>query len=137
MKIRDLRKLLENAVESLFTNQPNIFDFTSETGQTEWNLAHHYANEVWRSLPSFECDLDVVKANIGNKRPDIIFHKRGSNDSNFLVIEVKRDGDSAEIRSDINKIKLYWFGDHLHYKFGATVNLKADKTGSVEIFENS
>ncbi|MGA2733069.1 MAG: hypothetical protein ABSG35_10810 [Syntrophobacteraceae bacterium] len=39
-----IKKLLDQAVESLFANQPNIFDFTSETGQTEWNLAHHLAN---------------------------------------------------------------------------------------------
>ena len=137
MKTGDIKKILENAIESLFINQQNIFDFTSETNQTEWNLAHHYANEVHNLLLNFDCDLDVVKVNLDNKRPDIIFHSRGGHKSNFLVIEVKRDGSQAEARSDAQKIKSAWFGNRLHYQFGAVVSLKSNKTGEVEVFENS
>lgn len=31
----EIKERLEMAVEALFTNQPNIFEFTSETGQSE------------------------------------------------------------------------------------------------------
>jgi hypothetical protein len=137
MEIEAVKRILENAIESLFINQPNIFDFTSETGQTEWNLAHHYANEVHKLLSDLDCDLDVVKINLDNKRPDIIFHSRGGHKSNFLVIEVKRDSSQSELTSDIQKIKSSWFGDRLCYQFGAVVNLKSKKTGEVKVFENS
>lgn len=137
MKTGDIKRILENAIESLFINQQNIFDFTSETNQTEWNLAHHYANEVHKLLSDLDCDIDVVKINFDNKRPDIIFHSRGNHKSNFLVIEVKRDGSKTEVNNDIQKIKSYWFQDPIRYQFGALVNLKSDRTGEIDVFENS
>lgn len=136
MDVKTLKGILENAISSLFVNQDNIFDFTSETNQTEWNLAHHYANEINNLLSDFDCDLDIVKTNLGNQRPDIIFHLRGKQESNFLVIEVKLDGSPSKLKADIEKIKSSWFGDRLHYKFGAVVNLESNKTGQVEVFEN-
>ena len=137
MKTEDVKEILETAISNLFTNQNNIFDYTSETNQTEWNLAHHYANEVNNLLSDFDCDLDVVKRNLGNRRPDIIFHLRGKQESNFLVIETKLDGSRSELKADIEKTKAAWFGDRLHYQFGAVVNLKSNKTGEVEVFKNS
>lgn len=76
MKRDELNRILEAAVYNLLQNQPNLFDFTSETNQTEWSLAHHLANEIHRFFPELDCDLDVTKSNYDNRRPDIIFHKR-------------------------------------------------------------
>ena len=100
-------------------------------------MAHHLANEVQKHFAELDCDLDVIKVNLDRRRPDIILHKRGSHDSNFLVIEVKRDGSSAAIRDDIDKIMHYWFNNPLCYKFGAVINLKSNKTGQVQVFNNS
>lgn len=74
--------------------------------------------------------------NIDKKRPDIIFHDRDSHDSNFLVVEVKKNGTGDELDQDIGKIKSSWFNDPLNYKFGAVINLKSDKTWGKEVFEN-
>jgi hypothetical protein len=43
MDERAIKTKLETAAKALIDNQPDIFDFTSETGQTEWNLTHHLA----------------------------------------------------------------------------------------------
>jgi hypothetical protein len=131
-----IKEKLKAAVEALFTNQPNLFEFTSETGQTEWNVAHHLAIEVHKNFPGLDCDLDIVKVNLEKRRPDIIFHKRGTHKSNFLVIEVKRDGLPAEIRGAKEKIRSSWFGDRLNYRFGAVINIKGDKTCQIEVFQN-
>lgn len=131
-----LQTILVEAVGNLFRKQENIFNFTSETGQTEWNLAHHFANEVAVYFPEYDCDLDVIKVNFDRKRPDIIIHKRGTNKSNFLVIEAKRDGDTKTISDDIEKIKNNWFQRNLSYKFGAIVNLLNSKNSQIEVFEN-
>ena len=130
----ELDELLKKAAQSLFDHQPDIYDFTPETGQTEWNLAHHLANEVQRLLPQYSCDLELLKPNHDNRRPDIIFHRRGKHDSNFLVIELKRDGNEAVIRNDTQKILRYWFRPDLHYEFGAVINLKSDKTFEISVF---
>jgi len=134
-----IREELERAIEALFNNQPNIFDFTSETNQTEWNLAHHLANEICRknTFSRFDCDLEVTKPNLDRKRPDIIFHRRGNNDHNFLVVEMKRNGDLTETADDEQKIKEYWFDERLRYKFGAVVNIHSDKTFEVKVLRRS
>ena len=136
MEEEDLRGIIEEAARKLFENQSNLFEFTSQTGQTEWNLAHHLAVELHRLLPDRDCDLDVTKRNLGNRRPDIIFHKRGTNDYNFLVLELKFDGAPGELRSDIQKVADHWFGRPLKYQFGAVVDLRSDETCNVTMLRN-
>jgi hypothetical protein len=128
--------IIETAAQKLFANQPNIFEFTSETGQTEWNLAHHLAVELHRLFSEFDCDLDVTKPNLGYRRPDIILHRRGTHDANFLVVEVKRDADPGELRADAAKVADYWFPPPLRYTFGAVIDLRSDKTCGVQLFHN-
>jgi hypothetical protein len=118
-------------------HQPNIFEFTPETGQTEWNLAHHLAVELCSFFPFLDHDLDVTKRNYGDKRPDIIFHKRGRHESNYLVLELKRDGNPREIETDIEKIHAYWFQGKLNYQFGALVDLRSDGGHQVQVFKNA
>jgi len=132
----DLQDVIQHAVGKLFEHQPNGFEFTARTGQTEWNLAHHLAIELTTLIPSLDCDLDVLKMDYGNMRPDIVFHKRGTHESNYLVIEMKRDGSTANFANDIAKIENYWFKAPLRYRFGAAVNLRAGGTHQIQVFQN-
>lgn len=127
---------IKQAVVNLFEHQPAIFDFTPESGPTEWNLAHHLTVELVPFFPSLDHDLDITKRSYGNRRPDIMFHKRGNHGSNYLVIEVKRDGDAGDVESDIEKIHLYWFRPPLRYRFGAVVNLRSNGKHEVRVFTN-
>lgn len=133
----ELRAILEKAVAMLFEHQPNIYEFTSATGQTEWNLAHHLAVELRAFFPSLDHDLDVLKRDYDNMRPDIVFHKRGTHKANHLVVEIKRDGRPWEIDADIEKIETHWFRDPLHYQFGATVNLRTDGHHEIRVLKNT
>ncbi len=63
MDAKILEIKLKRAVGALFANQPNIYRFTSETNQTEWNLAHHLANEIHKEFNEFDCDIDISKKN--------------------------------------------------------------------------
>lgn len=137
MNEAEIKKKLIGAIDALFSNQPNIFEFTSETGQTEWNLTHHLAIETHKVFPDYDCYLDVVKPNLERRRPDIIFHKRrGNNESNCLVIEVKRDGCPSDTNNDIENIRSVWFGHPLNYQFGAMINLKCNKSYEIEVVSN-
>ena len=139
MKIKDIEGFLAQAVKNLFHNQPNLSAFTSETGQTEWNIAHHLANEINTLFPDYDCDLDVTKSSSDYRRPDIIIHKRGSHEDNLLVVEVKRHetSTSGERSDDIRKIKEDWFRKPLCYQFGAVVVMCRDKKTETKVFENS
>jgi hypothetical protein len=130
-----LRRILYSALKNLFDNQPNIFDFTSQTGQTEWNLAHHLANEIHKYIFWLDHDLDVTKRYIDNKRPDIIFHKRGINELNFLVIEVKFRNKS--IQKDVEKIQEDWMGEQLNYRFGASIKILSKDKYEIIVFEKN
>jgi len=133
----ELKSILEQAIVRLFERQPNIFNFTPTTGQTEWNLAHHLAVELCEFFPSLDHDLDVLKRDYDNRRPDIIFHTRGTHKANYLVVEIKRDGNPREIDSDVEKIMAYWFRAPLLYEFGAVVNLRTDGNHEVRVIENA
>jgi len=116
-----LGNILCSSIKNLFDHQSDIFKFASETGETEWNLGHHLANEIHNYIFWLNCDLDLTKAQYSYKRPDIIFHKRGIHALNFLVVELKHRGASSE--EDIKKISEDWMGSSLHYRFGASINI--------------
>jgi hypothetical protein len=65
MEYEEIESLLELAVTNLFKNQPDLFDFTDDSSQTEWNINHHYANEVHALLPDYDYDVDLK--NLGSK----------------------------------------------------------------------
>jgi hypothetical protein len=136
MDIAEIKQMLKSAARNLFKNQPTIYDFTPESGRSEWNLAHHLANEIMKLYPSLDCDLEIPKRNIKNKRPDIILHRRGTQKENRFVVEVKTDRTQREIDSDIEKVKTDWFQSKLCYQFGSIVHLKQNKTVDVKVFQN-
>lgn len=130
-----IRERLEEAARNLLRNQPNFFRFTSETHQTEWNIAHHFANELHKLFPGHDCDLDIVKPNLEKRRPDIILHERGSHIANFLVIEVKRD--RGDVDGALLKIKEYWFSSRLRYQFGAVIVITEGEEPSASVIPNT
>ena len=117
MNEESVREAIVKAIESLFANQPDIFELTPESNQTEWNLTHHLAWEISDLLPQFAYDIDLKKPDAGDRRPDIVFHKRGTHDDNFLVIEVKRDNEHALV-GEMRKIEEHWFAEPYLYQFG-------------------
>ena len=132
-----IERALRSAVADLYQNEPDIDRFSSETAQTEWNLAAHLAPEIVKYFEGYSYDIDVTKVNYGNRRPDIIIHRRGSEtEYNLLVVEVKREGSQADINRDFEKVQYYWFSDGLQYRFGATINLKAGDSSDIKVFGN-
>jgi hypothetical protein len=132
-----IERALHSAVADLYQNEPDIDCFSSETAQTEWNLAAHLAPEIVKYFKGYSYDIDVTKVNYSNRRPDIIIHRRGPETKyNLLVVEVKREGSAAGIRNDVRKIQDYWFSEGLQYQFGATVNLRARNPAGITVFGN-
>lgn len=128
---------LFSALRRLYRRQPDLSLFTEQTEEREPNLSFHFCNELWPYLFWLQCDFDVTKGNLGDLRPDIIFHRRGIHSLNFLVIEVKRSGNRHGVASDVDKITDYWFGRELNYRFGASVLMDERRGGfSVHLLEN-
>jgi len=123
-----LARILASSIRNLGEKQPDVFENTFFTNMTEWNLAHHLANEISQYIFWLDHDLDVIKKRHHNQRPDIIFHKRATNALNFLVIELKKNyyftPESLRESEDYKKVKENWMGKKLHYRFGAFLNIQ-------------
>jgi hypothetical protein len=131
-----VEEALHSAVADLYRKERDIDQFSSETKQTEWNLAAHLAPEIVNYFKGYSYDIDVTKVNKRMRRPDIIIHKRGSeNKYNLLVVEVKREGSTTDIERDAEKIRKHWFSEPLRYRFGATINLRAGNP-DIRVFYN-
>ncbi len=62
--------------------------------------------------------------------PDIIVHRRGDNDSNLLVIEVKKESSQIKDSHDINKLKAFTKKDNYNkydYSYGVFIKLDMHK----------
>jgi len=133
MTTEEIKTKLEIALRRLHDSQPDLFAFTPDTNQTEWNLTHHLASEIHRAFPDHHCDVDVAKPNFHNRRPDIIVHWRGTHESNLLVIELKRAQKDAP--EEIEKIKNFWFQSPLNYQYGAVIVVN-DENSKVVVIQN-
>lgn len=129
-----IEQRLELAARSLLKAQPNLFHFTPDTHQSEWNIARHFANELAPLFPDYDCDTDVIKPSLGNQRPDVIIHRRNTHEHNLLVIEVKRA--RKDVDGEIEKITTSWFGKPLFYQFGAVVVINDAEPPYVVLLQN-
>lgn len=119
-----IRQKIQKAWKNLIRKQPNIFGLTPDSVQTEWNIVHHFANELQRLYRQYDCDIDLIKPSEGRRRPDIVLHKRGNHTLNFLVVEVKQSIDGVE--DDVLKINNHWFYPPLSYQYGAVFAYNSD-----------
>jgi hypothetical protein len=132
--INKISGIIHAALLDLFKMQPDVLETTNQTTMTEWNLAHHYSNSLSKYLFWYDSDNDVVKINYDKQRPDIIFHKRKTNENNFLVVEMKKSNTIDD--HDIQKIKNDWFYRELEYQFGACVSVNSAYEYKIKVFEN-
>lgn len=130
-------RILTSSIFNLFENQPDILDHTSLTRMTEWNFAHHFANEISKYIFWLNHDIDVTKRSY-NQRPDIIFHKRKSNYLNFLVVEIKiNEIDTICIQEDKRRIREDWMSGNLEYRYGGSVVVQSHGNYKIILFHNN
>ncbi len=132
----DIYNILEKAVQNFWSINKDFFKVTDETIQTEWNIAAHFAYSLHKFFPDYHFDLELIKQNYERKRPDIVIHKRGTNKSNLLVVEIKRNGLVRNTESDLNKIQEYWFEAPLNYRYGVVVNFISTANTPLQLLEN-
>ena len=92
-----------NAVKKVFDNGDHRF------GREE-NLVSHLSRHLENFFPEWAVDSEVEKNN-ERQRPDIIIHKRGT-DNNLFAIEVKKNDNLNAIKEDIKKLENVMLGDY-------------------------
>ena len=132
---KKIRKSLSIALELLLKND----FFLLKEAVHERSIAHKLAEYLQIQFPKWNVDCEYNRKGIEPKRlegikdceedrktnrifPDIIIHKRNS-DENLFVIEMKKD--NPDPKCDIMKLKLLTnlAGDY-HYSFGLFINFE-------------
>jgi hypothetical protein len=136
MTAEEVTSLIKQAWKKLILDQPDFGHFTPQTTQRELNIAHHFARYLDELLSTrvdwpISHDFDIWKRE-QRKRPDIIFHQRGTHDNNLLVIELKVDGNKQDQLNELRRIKEVWFNE-FDYKFGAYLNVARTGTDSLDL----
>jgi hypothetical protein len=139
----EVAKLVELAVGQLIQEQAELLDLDV----TERALSHHLANYLAALLPAgYDVDVEYNRHGESPKRlqlpvreaadmelrsttvfPDILVHKRNTDDDNLLVLELKKPGESLAY----DELKLRAFREQLGYSYTAHVILGRDNGGAI------
>ena len=106
-------------VDCEYNRMPNERDERNNNGEAR----KEFISKALKLYPSQTCSYDDKGTTV---YPDIIIHKRGSNDSNLIVIEVKKEANVCkkwEESSDFKKLEAFTKSDGLKYKYGIYLEL--------------
>ncbi len=139
-----------------------LFDFLKrekfllEKGVNERSITHKLAEYLQREFQDYYVDCEYnrmlkdeiyitknLKLEIKDTKstdlkqttvyPDIIIHKRGNNEDNLLVIEVKKEENNSSKDYDTNKLKA--FTNQLNYKFGFFIEFNNEFVSDFDIYK--
>ena len=146
----DLEVIVKQSLKKLRSLDKKLL----EIKVNERTITHKLAEYLQQNFPEFNVDCeynrfeDLVKKMILPKDkinwddteaktifPDIIIHKRGTQEANLLVIEVKKSNNNSE---DFDRMKLHTFLQKpFNYQYGLflRINLKGEND-KLEWFHN-
>ncbi|SCB44769.1 hypothetical protein [Rhizobium lusitanum] len=133
----EVRSRFESALHSFMVGQIELLKFDVNERAVGAVFAHLYLRDVF---PDHKVDAeynrvgfdgDPKRLNLtdecrGPRRrviPDIVVHRRGNNDNNLLVVEMKMQSNKQPRECD--RVKLIAFREQLHYRFGVFVDFPA------------
>jgi hypothetical protein len=133
MDREEISAVIEEALDRLIAEQSALLDLDV----TERALSHHLALYIAQLVPrDYDVDVEYNRHGKDPKRlnlpprcaldrelrattvfPDILVHKRDTDDDNLLALEMKKPGESM----DYDRLKLQAFRDELGYTHTAHV----------------
>lgn len=139
------------AVDQLLTEALDAFHAAElhllRTDASERSMTHRLALYLTPLFPGFDVDCEYNRDGFDVKRlalheraakdddteavtvfPDIVVHRRGHNDANLLVIEVKKA--RSAVNADYDMLKLQAFKHELKYRHAVHVTLGLDGNGT-------
>lgn len=137
MRIDEVKRYLKQAIDRVKKADRHLFDVNA----SERCIAARLAMYLQEYFVEYDVDVEYNRDGDNSKElqgvaqchprkrdqrtpsglvlPDVIVHRRGDNNSNLLVIEMKKASDPRGI--DCDRQRLRAFRDQLNYKLGALV----------------
>ncbi|GAB1535322.1 hypothetical protein ADMFC3_09530 [Geovibrio sp. ADMFC3] len=115
-----LKEIMNEAISMLWERDVYLFEHDVHEQAIAHRLALYLENVTEFDGYNIDCeynkDMNDPKRSQGEVvRPDIIVHRRGSNEHNLVVIELKKAGIRA---NDAEKVRGYVKDKRLAYKYG-------------------
>lgn len=145
-QIEQLMTILKTALDELYNKDKELIDRGVNERDIAFRLGLHL-NPLLQDiehLKTLDLDIDYNKNGVNPKRtprrpkgavPDLIIHKRGNNDLNTLVIEIKGWWNKQPRQDDFIKLEDFTHQDG-EYKYGLGVFVELGKDNfSIEILK--
>ena len=140
MNLNVIKKNILHCIEKIYENDSDLFNRNNHEITISCKLAQYLFIEFKEFDVDCEYDkhIDQVKYNSElnqNIRPDIIIHKRGTDEDNLVYIEIKTDHNRDSRMFDIEKIKSVTKQDsEFKYRLGLFIDFNREKENSDIIF---
>ena len=156
------KEVIEYALQNFYTHDnflvqyPKIKDAVSENcmlfrigwymqefvgknpGFANLNIDCQYNRNFQHPKSMFKQTLSNIKTKVKDPIPDLLFHQRGNNESNFFLVELKK-GKPKKKELDNDVEKLCYFTDASHeykYEYGFSIWLYKKNKAQIKVFEN-
>ena len=131
-----LEKLIKKSLDDLYQNDQDLLKRKVAERDLTGLFAHYFRNNMKdTAIAEYNVDCEYNRDGYGMKEidgtlvyPDFILHKRGTNESNLLIIEFKTWWNSDN-REDIEKLKAMmseWYRYQYQYGYSIILNQERD-----------
>lgn len=131
-----LEELIKKSLDDLYQNDEYLIKHRVAERDITSKFAHYFQNNMRETIiADYDVDCEYNRDGYGMKNidgtlvyPDFILHKRGTNDSNLLIIEFKTWWNSDN-REDIEKLKAMmsdWYRYQYQYGYSIILNQERD-----------
>jgi hypothetical protein len=113
--IQEVLELAHQASKNLSDSQTGVWDLP------EVSICHHLANELAGLFQGYDVDVELIKDD--RRRPDIVIHKRDTNDNNLVIFQAKKNPTHEQTKEDLRKIQETFFREPYLYKYGIFLSI--------------
>lgn len=130
-----LEELIKKSLDDLYQNDEYLIKHRVAERDITSKFAHYFQNNMRETIiADYDVDCEYNRDGYGMKNidgtlvyPDFILHKRGTNDSNLLIIEFKTWWNSDN-REDIEKLKAMMSDRYRYqYQYGYSIILNQER----------
>lgn len=130
-----LEKLIKKSLDDLYQNDHDLLKRKVAERDLTGLFAHYFRNNMKdTAIAEYNVDCEYNRDGYGMKKidgtlvyPDFILHKRGTNESNLLIIEFKTWWNSDN-REDIEKLKAMMSDLYRYqYQYGYSIILNQER----------
>ena len=143
MDLEYLKKKIKKCIDEFYLNESDLL----KRENYEVTISSKFAQYLFMEFPKYDVDCEYNKHISGEKRveelnqnirPDIVIHKRGTDENNLVYIEIKTEHNRDSRTQDYDKIRAMTKQDgDYKYQLGVFIDFNRNKENLIiNFFEN-